>query len=97
MQHRNHARHVSGYRPGTRTPNSLIAQGFDITRNARGHVAFEYGSHQCIGANLARAEMHVPFATLAHRLPALRLAVPHDELKFKEADIYGTKELPVIW
>jgi len=41
--------------------------------------------------------MHVPFATLARRLPGLRLAVPPEELKFKDADIYGMKELPVTW
>jgi cytochrome P450 len=69
----------------------------DITRNVRGHVAFGYGTHQCIGANLARVEMQVAFATLARRLPGLRLAVPRDELKFKDADIYGMKELPVTW
>jgi cytochrome P450 len=69
----------------------------DIARNARGHVAFGYGTHQCIGANLARVEMQVAFATLARRLPGLRLAVPKDELKFKDADIYGMKELPVSW
>src|SRR5271155_1475716 len=67
----------------------------DIQRNARGHLAFGYGTHQCIGANLARVEMQVAFATLAHRLPGLQLAVPLDELQFKQADIYGMKELPV--
>jgi cytochrome P450 len=69
----------------------------DIKRNARGHLAFGYGTHQCIGANLARVEMQVAFATLARRLPGLQLAVPPDELRFKEADIYGMKELPVTW
>jgi cytochrome P450 len=69
----------------------------DIARNARGHVAFGYGTHQCIGANLARVEMQVAFATLARRLPGLRIAVPAAELKFKDADIYGMKELPVTW
>jgi cytochrome P450 len=69
----------------------------DIRRNARGHLAFGYGTHQCIGANLARVEMQVAFATLARRLPGLQLAVPPDELRFKEADIYGMKELPVTW
>jgi cytochrome P450 len=69
----------------------------DITRNTRGHVAFGYGTHQCIGANLARVEMQVAFATLARRLPGLRLPVPRDELRFKDADIYGMKELPVTW
>ncbi|WP_343573999.1 cytochrome P450 [Mycobacterium sp.] len=69
----------------------------DIERNARGHLAFGYGTHQCIGANLARVEMQVAFSTLARRLPRLRLAVPADQLKFKDADIYGMKELPVTW
>ncbi|OBK36666.1 cytochrome [Mycobacterium sp. 1245111.1] len=70
---------------------------FDIQRNVRGHLGFGYGAHQCIGANLARVEMQVAFSTLARRLPGLRLAVPVDELKFKDADIYGMKELPVTW
>jgi cytochrome P450 len=70
---------------------------FDVDRNTRGHVAFGYGAHQCIGANLARVEMQVAFATLARRLPGLQLAVPPDELKFKDADIYGMRELPVTW
>jgi cytochrome P450 len=70
---------------------------FDVARNPRGHVGFGYGTHQCIGANLARVEMQVAFATLARRLPGLQLAVPADELKFKDADIYGMKELPVTW
>jgi len=69
----------------------------DVARNARGHLAFGYGAHQCIGANLARVEMQVAFATLARRLPGLQLAVPPDELRFKDADIYGMKELPVTW
>ena len=69
----------------------------NIERNVRGHLAFGHGTHQCIGANLARVEMQVAFATLARRLPDLRLAVPAEELRFKEADIYGMKELPVTW
>lgn len=69
----------------------------DAERNARGHLGFGYGVHQCIGANLARVEMQVAFATLARRLPGLMLAVPPEELRFKEADIYGMKELPVRW
>lgn len=69
----------------------------DIRRNVRGHLAFGYGAHQCIGANLARVEMQVAFSTLARRLPSLQLAVAPDELQFKDADIYGMKELPVSW
>ncbi len=70
---------------------------FDADRNTRGHLGFGYGVHQCIGANLARVEMQVAFTTLARRLPGLKLAVPAETMKFKEADIYGMKELPVTW
>jgi cytochrome P450 len=70
---------------------------FDVDRNTRGHLGFGYGVHQCIGANLARVEMQVAFATLARRLPGLKLAVAADELQFKTANIYGMKELPVTW
>jgi cytochrome P450 len=70
---------------------------FDAERNTRGHLGFGYGGHQCIGQNLARVEMQVAFASLARRLPGLQLAVPPEELKFKEADIYGMQELAVSW
>lgn len=72
-------------------------ESFEAGRNARGHLGFGYGVHQCIGANLARVEMQVAFATLARRLPGLKLAVTPEELRFKDANIYGMKELPVSW
>lgn len=71
---------------------------FDINRNTRGHLGFGYGVHQCIGQNLARVEMQVALATLARRLPGLRLEVPPEGLKFQnEQEIYGIHELPVTW
>ena len=72
-------------------------ESFEAGRNTRGHLGFGYGVHQCIGANLARVEMQVAFATLACRLPGLKLAVPPEQLRFKDANIYGMKELPVSW
>jgi cytochrome P450 len=72
-------------------------EAFDVDRNTRGHLGFGYGVHQCIGQNLARVEMQVAFATLPRRLPGLKLAVSPESLRFKEADIYGMKELPVTW
>jgi cytochrome P450 len=72
-------------------------EALDVGRNTRGHLGFGYGVHQCIGQNLARVEMQVAFATLGRRLPGLKLAVPPEELRFKEAEIYGMKRLPVSW
>ncbi|EHB58601.1 cytochrome P450 [Mycolicibacterium rhodesiae JS60] len=71
---------------------------FDIDRGARGHLGFGFGAHQCLGANLARTEMQVAFATLARRLPGLALAVPAQQLIFENnKEIYGVTELPVTW
>jgi cytochrome P450 len=70
----------------------------DVERNARGHLGFGYGVHQCIGQNLARVEMQVAFSTLARRMPDLRLAAEPDQLRFKgESEIYGMYALPVTW
>ncbi len=70
----------------------------DADRNSRGHLGFGYGVHQCIGQNLARAEMQIAFATLARRLPGLRLAVPSENLSFRDDHtIYGMNALPITW
>ncbi|MET7757546.1 cytochrome P450 [Streptomyces sp. NPDC005389] len=70
----------------------------DWSRSARHHLAFGFGIHQCLGQNLARAEMEIALGTLLRRLPGLRLAVPADEIPFKPGDtIQGMLELPVTW
>jgi cytochrome P450 len=74
------------------------AATFDIDRDARGHVAFGYGVHQCLGQPLARVELRIIFETLLRRVPTLRLAVPVDEVQFKvNASVNGVAELPVAW
>ena len=70
---------------------------FDIHRDARDHVAFNFGVHQCLGQNLARLELQVVFAKLLDRFPTLRLAVSESELEFRNSMIYGVRELPVTW
>ncbi|MFF4715303.1 cytochrome P450 [Streptomyces eurythermus] len=71
----------------------------DIHRkDARAHLAFGYGVHQCIGANLARVELEAVYGTLLRRVPGLRLAADPQELRFKDdAMVYGVYELPVTW
>jgi len=71
---------------------------FDLDRNARGHLAFGFGVHQCIGQSLARAELQIALPTLLRRLPDLRLAVPLEEIRFRsDMSIYGVHALPVTW
>ncbi|MEE1823427.1 cytochrome P450 [Streptomyces sp. BE20] len=76
----------------------LPSDELDLGRDARRHVAFGFGVHQCLGQPLARAELQIALATLFRRLPGLRLAVPESELDFRtEAVIYGLRSLPVSW
>ncbi|MEU0941656.1 cytochrome P450 [Streptomyces canus] len=70
----------------------------DWHRPARHHIAFGFGIHQCLGQNLARAELEIALHTLFERLPTLRLAAPAEEIPFKPGDtIQGMLELPVTW
>ncbi len=70
----------------------------DLERPARQHMAFGFGPHQCVGQQLARAEMVIAFRTLFQRIPTLKLAVDIDEIPFKNDRLaYGVYELPVTW
>jgi cytochrome P450 len=52
--------------------------------------------HRCVGAELARMELRAAFAALAHRFPDLCLAVPEEQLRFRDFSIvYGVETLPV--
>jgi cytochrome P450 len=71
---------------------------FDITRNTRGHIAFGYGSHQCLGQSLARVELTEALPRLLRRLPGLRLALPLEEVPCRATmAAFGVHELPVTW
>jgi cytochrome P450 len=70
----------------------------DLTRDARRHVAFGFGVHQCLGQPLARMELQVVYGTLYRRIPTLKAACAIEDVKFKnDAFVYGVHELPVAW
>ncbi|MFD3400724.1 cytochrome P450 [Kribbella sp. NPDC058693] len=70
----------------------------DVHRDARRHVAFGFGVHQCLGQPLARMELQVAYSTLYRRIPTLRRAVELDEIPFKhDGAVYGVYSLPVTW
>jgi cytochrome P450 len=70
----------------------------DIAREARHHVAFGFGVHQCLGQPLARVELQVVYSTLYKRIPTLKLATDLDQIQFKhDGSVYGVYELPVTW
>ncbi|MEU6307241.1 cytochrome P450 [Streptomyces chartreusis] len=84
---------------GNRDPEAFAdPDRLDITRDARRHVAFGFGVHQCLGQPLARMELQVVYGTLYKRIPTLRLAGDLRDVRFKtDAFIYGVHELPVSW
>ncbi|MDX3570633.1 cytochrome P450 [Streptomyces sp. ID05-47C] len=70
----------------------------DLTRDARRHIAFGFGVHQCLGQPLARMELQVVYGTLYKRIPTLKPACALEDVRFKnDAFIYGVHELPVSW
>ena len=61
------------------------------------HLAFGYGLHRCVGAELARLELRMAYPMLVRRFPDMRLAVPPDQLSYRKLSVvYGLEELPVV-
>jgi len=74
------------------------ADSLDVGRDARRHLAFGFGVHQCLGQPLARAELQIALDVLLTGLPNLRLAVPFEEIPFRhDMLIYGVHRLPIAW
>ncbi|MFI9045335.1 cytochrome P450 [Streptomyces sp. NPDC053427] len=70
----------------------------DVGREARRHLAFGFGVHQCLGQSLARVELQIALETLVRRLPGLRLDVPFEDIAFRnDMGVYGVHALPVAW
>jgi cholest-4-en-3-one 26-monooxygenase len=69
---------------------------FDVARTPNEHVTFGAGGpHYCLGANLARLELHVMYDVLLDRLPLPRLAGPVERLQSNFN--HGLKRMPVEW
>ncbi len=67
---------------------------FDVTRpNADRHVAFGFGAHFCLGAQLARMELRTLFRHLLPRLEWGQLDGPPASMR--TTFVGGTKSLPI--
>ncbi|HZX04581.1 cytochrome P450 [Kribbella sp.] len=84
---------------GNRDPSVFEdPDALDLGRDARRHVAFGFGVHQCLGQPLARMELQVVYSTLYRRIPTLGRAVGLEEIPFKhDGAVYGVYSLPVTW
>ena len=71
-------------------------QVFDPSRPVPAHLAFGYGAHRCLGAELARIELRTALPALARRFPRLELAADPSDLGFRKLSIvHGLERLPV--
>lgn len=70
---------------------------FDIAREQSHHLAFGYGIHQCLGQNLARAELAIGLRALFTRFPGLRSRAPIGDVPAKQGLLAGLDELWVDW
>nr|WP_200073595.1 cytochrome P450 [Saccharopolyspora sp. HNM0986] len=70
----------------------------DFDRKMSRHLAFGYGVHQCLGQNIARAELKTVLPRLIERFPNLRLAVDPSYVPMDtHGTNYGVRALPVTW
>ena len=73
-----------------------VGDGLDPSRATASHLAFGYGFHRCVGAELARMELRAAYPALARRFPDLTLDVPPDQLAYHAKSIvYGVESVPV--
>ena len=69
---------------------------FDICRDPNPHLGYGgYGTHYCLGANLAKLEIELIFNAIADAIPDIALA--GDPVRLRSGWINGIKHLPVSY
>ncbi|MCB1266165.1 MAG: cytochrome P450 [Mycobacterium sp.] len=72
-------------------------QNFRIDRAPNAHLAFGFGTHFCLGNQLARLELSTILRTILRRLPDLRLA-DESALPLRPANfVSGPERMPVVF
>ena len=70
---------------------------FNVQRDPNSHLAFGFGTHFCLGNQLARIELINMIGAVLKRLPDLRLADP-DMLPLRPANfVSGLETMPVVF
>jgi cytochrome P450 len=71
-------------------------ESFDPAGTRRPHLAFGYGLHRCVGAELARMELRTAYPALVRRFPDIRLSVDPADLSYRKLSfVFGVDALPV--
>ena len=72
-------------------------ENFRMDRNPNSHLAFGFGTHFCLGNQLARLELKLMLTKVLARLPDLRLADP-GALPLRPANfVSGLESMPVVF
>jgi cytochrome P450 len=72
------------------------ADELDVARPDIFQLGFGHGTHYCLGAHLARVELEVALTSLFTRFPDLELAVPANQVPWKEGSaVWGLEALPL--
>ncbi len=69
---------------------------FDIIRTPNRHVAFGSGIHYCLGSSLARLEARTALATMARRIPRVRMVSEADNTRVDNPLLRGLTRCPMI-
>ena len=76
----------------------MAPESFNIERYPNNHLAFGFGTHFCLGNQLARLELSIMQTRLLQRLPDLRLASPDAALPLRPANfVSGLEKMPVAF
>jgi cytochrome P450 len=79
-----------------RDPRVTAGDRLDPERAHSSHLAFGYGFHRCVGAELAKMELKMAFPALAQSFPEMVLDVPSEQLDYRALSIvYGVESVPV--
>lgn len=71
---------------------------FDVQRNPNSHLAFGFGTHFCLGNQLARLELSLMTERVLRRLPDLRLVADDSVLPLRPANfVSGLESMPVVF
>ena len=77
--------------------SAFVAVFVVVDRSPNDHTSFGFGSHFCLGANLARMEIRVTLERLLKRLPDLQIAPDRKAQRFPSSIVNGLSSLPVIF
>lgn len=65
---------------------------FDVTRHPNHHIAFGFGTHFCLGAALARAEIRIFFEEFVRRVATFEIS---DVVEMPNAFVYGLRSTAI--